>query len=103
MKKSIEKSEYDWEAVCARCGRCCYEKVEFAGHIYYTLIPCQFLDTTSRLCRVYARRDRRRPGCVRLSTENVAKGFPAGRLPLRGCNRKLPGAYSARRWFGRFV
>lgn len=90
MKRSIEKSENDWEAVCVRCGRCCYEKVEFDGHIYYTEIPCQFLDTTSRLCRVYARRDSQRPGCVRLNRENIANGFLPADCPYVAAIENYP-------------
>lgn len=75
MKKTAGKSKSDWEAVCARCGRCCHEKIEFEGRVYYTDIPCQFLDPATSLCRVYGERDRKRPGCVRLTSENVSKGF----------------------------
>ena len=57
MNKSAENNVRDWESVCCRCGRCCYEKIDFEGRIYYTGIPCQFLDTQTRLCRVYAERD----------------------------------------------
>jgi uncharacterized cysteine cluster protein YcgN (CxxCxxCC family) len=75
MKRPVEKSSAKWEETCCRCGRCCYEKIDFEGQIYYTDIPCQFLDTAAKLCRVYAERDSRRPGCVRLNPETVARGF----------------------------
>lgn len=75
MNRSAENTPRDWESICARCGRCCYEKIAFQGRVYYTDTPCQFLDTASQLCRVYAERDRRRPGCVRLGAENIGKGF----------------------------
>jgi uncharacterized cysteine cluster protein YcgN (CxxCxxCC family) len=75
MNKSTEKSQCDWDSVCSRCGRCCYEKIDFDGRIYYTTIPCQFLDTQTKLCRVYAERDRQNPGCVRLTEATLAKGF----------------------------
>lgn len=75
MESSAEKKAADWESLCARCGRCCYEKIDFEGSIYYTADPCQFLDPVAKLCRVYAERDRRRPGCVRLSAENIGRGF----------------------------
>jgi uncharacterized cysteine cluster protein YcgN (CxxCxxCC family) len=65
----------DWEALCRRCGRCCYEKVDFEGRIYYTELPCEFLDLETRCCRVYAERDVQRAGCVRLDEELVGKGF----------------------------
>jgi uncharacterized cysteine cluster protein YcgN (CxxCxxCC family) len=87
MNKPTEKNPTEWEAACCRCGRCCYEKIDFEGRIYYTDIPCQFLDTTTNLCRVYAERDIRRPGCARLTSENIAKGFlPADCPYVDGCD-----------------
>jgi len=68
-------SEKDWEARCRRCGRCCYEKIEFEGHIYYTDTPCEKLDLESRCCTVYADREMLRPGCVQLTPEIVGRGF----------------------------
>ncbi len=65
----------DWESKCRCCARCCYEKIEFEGDIYYTDIPCEMLDLESRLCTVYAERNKRRPGCVRLTPELAARGF----------------------------
>ncbi len=65
----------DWESLCRCCGRCCFEKIDFEGTIYYTDIPCQYLDLDTRTCRVYDRRDTVRKGCVRLKPENLSKGF----------------------------
>ena len=64
-----------WEAICRRCGRCCYEKFELGGVIYYTDVPCERLDLATRLCTVYPERERRRPGCVRLDPELVGRGY----------------------------
>lgn len=75
MKKINLKSQKDWESVCRRCGRCCYEKIDFEGHIYYTELPCEFLDRDTNLCRVYPERDSQRPGCVRLTQKSLPKGF----------------------------
>ncbi|OEU62213.1 MAG: hypothetical protein BA870_04110 [Desulfuromonadales bacterium C00003094] len=65
----------DWESKCRCCARCCYEKIEFEGDIYYTDIPCEMLDLESRRCTVYAERNKRRPGCVCLTPELAAGGF----------------------------
>jgi len=87
MVKSTDEYTPDWEDLCCKCGRCCFEKIDFEGAIYYTGIPCQYLDTKTNLCRVYAKRDSRRPGCVRLTRENVPKGFlPADCPYVRGLN-----------------
>ncbi len=75
MKKIREKDQNDWESICCRCGRCCYEKIDFEGKIYYTDLPCEFLDTETKMCRVYADRDRKRPGCIRLTAAYVKEGF----------------------------
>ncbi|MDH3999139.1 MAG: hypothetical protein OET90_09920 [Desulfuromonadales bacterium] len=73
--KSAYLSEDEWEKLCRRCGRCCYEKIDFEGQIYYTAIPCEFLDVETRLCKVYPDRDTARPGCVRLDPDTAQKGF----------------------------
>lgn len=61
--------------MCARCGRCCYEKLDFQGNIYYTQLPCRHLDLDTRLCRVYPDRVNRQPGCVSLTPELLGQGF----------------------------
>jgi uncharacterized cysteine cluster protein YcgN (CxxCxxCC family) len=75
MSKDVKQSSDCWESVCARCGRCCYEKVDFEGRIYYTELPCEYLDRTTMLCKVYEARETERPGCVKLDPEKVRKGF----------------------------
>jgi len=75
MSKTPRQNPPAWEAICARCGRCCYEKIDFEGRIYYTDLPCEFLDTQTQQCRVYAEREQQRPGCVRLTPQRVKKGF----------------------------
>jgi len=75
MREKSESSNGKWEAVCRRCGRCCYEKIDFEGRIYYTDIPCEHLDPGTKLCRVYTERDTVRPGCVRLTPAKIEKGF----------------------------
>lgn len=64
-----------WEELCRRCGRCCYEKIEFEGDIYYTDDPCEHLDPATRLCRIYPDRCRLRPGCVALTPQLVRQGL----------------------------
>jgi len=78
MKKiplNLDPGSADWEAVCRRCGRCCYEKIEHRGRIYHIDQPCKHLDTETRLCRVYNCRDQQQVDCVRLTPELVAAGF----------------------------
>ena len=55
----------DWEAICRRCGRCCFEKIEHDdGRIEQIPIPCKYLDVNSRLCLVYERRFELCPDCL---------------------------------------
>lgn len=79
MKKiDITKQRLDaaeWEALCERCARCCYEKIDYEGRIFYTRKPCDQLDLESGLCRVYPERSKVRPDCQQLSPEVVAAGY----------------------------
>lgn len=81
MSEDIQNDSEKWESICCRCGRCCYEKVDFEGRIYYTELPCEFLDTETNLCRVYSERDVKRPGCVRLTDEILPKGIMPADCP----------------------
>ncbi len=68
-------TEKNWEDRCRRCGRCCYEKIEYEGQVYYTEVPCEKLDTLTGLCTVYAQRQRIRPGCTRITPEIARRGI----------------------------
>lgn len=71
----------DWEEKCRRCGRCCYEKIEYEGEIFYTDQPCEFLDLHTRQCTVYPERHRRRPGCAPLTPKHLRQGILPGDCP----------------------
>jgi len=71
------ESSPEREALCRRCGRCCYEKIVVGGHVFTTRTPCPYLDTASNLCRVYARRHEVNPRCLTVE-QGIAWGvFPA--------------------------
>lgn len=62
----------DWEAICTKCGKCCYEKVDLgAGEIRYTDEPCQYLDLETNLCKIYNERHELEPDCISLTEELV--------------------------------
>ena len=62
----------EWEAMCNRCGKCCYEKVDLGGGVIrYLDEPCKHLDTTTNLCKVYAYRHEAEPDCITLTEELV--------------------------------
>lgn len=78
MRKKLENvlpGTTEWEAVCQRCARCCYEKIDYRGRIYYTNQPCQHLDPVTNLCNVYLQRDNCHSDCARLTPELVAAGI----------------------------
>ncbi len=52
------------EAMCRRCGRCCYKKIIVGATVFYTPYPCKWLDVTSKLCTVYRRRHEENPACL---------------------------------------
>ena len=61
-----------WEELCHHCGRCCFEKIEDQdGAIFYTSIPCRYLDVVSRDCSIYDRRFQINPDCIKLTEELV--------------------------------
>ncbi|MCA1961839.1 MAG: YkgJ family cysteine cluster protein [Desulfomonile sp.] len=62
----------EWEAICDKCGKCCYEKVDLGcGEIRYTDEPCQHLDTRTGLCKIYENRHEIEPDCISLTEELV--------------------------------
>ena len=57
LREARMKRKARWEALCRRCGLCCYEK-EYRGTNVVTNFsrPCRHLDAASRLCTVYESR-----------------------------------------------
>lgn len=47
-----------WEALCDRCGRCCFEReLDADGDVIIDYAaPCELLDPSTRRCREYGRR-----------------------------------------------
>ncbi len=71
----------EWETICDKCGKCCYEKVDTGcGEIIYTDEPCIHLDTETNLCKVYDNRHEAEPDCISLTPELVRTldWLPAG-------------------------
>ena len=68
------------EEMCLRCGRCCYHKILLDGRVHYTSVPCQYLDTCTRLCQIYPRRFELNPQCLTLE-EGIHLGVFPGDCP----------------------
>ncbi len=62
--------------VCGRCGKCCFEKEYRAdGTVAYSDTPCEYLDTETLLCKVYADRHACKQGCRALTLKVLAEGW----------------------------
>ncbi len=68
-------NEIDWEQRCQRCGRCCYEKIEHEGRVYYTDKPCDQLDLKTMLCSVYDNRHTAKTQCMALTRDALKRGI----------------------------
>ena len=57
LRRALDDRRARWEALCRRCGRCCYEK-EIRGFAVVTnqRRPCTHLDAATHLCTVYETR-----------------------------------------------
>ena len=63
-KKSLsEMTHQEWELLCDGCGKCCLNKLDIEGKIYFTCVKCRFLDSKSCLCRIYENRFAKVPDC----------------------------------------
>ena len=76
----------DWDAICQRCGLCCFEKtIDQKGTVTTTKTACRYLDIVDRHCRVYHKRFSVGEGCVQLTPDVVRK---ADWLPMECAYRK---------------
>ena len=68
-KKLEEMSAQEWELLCDGCGKCCLNKLEIEGKIYFTCVKCRFLDSKSALCRIYENRFAKVKDCRSVNLE----------------------------------
>ena len=68
MRAARMKRKARWDALCRRCGLCCYEK-EYRGRAVVTNFsrPCPHLDLPSRQCAVYESRFETCAGCRKMT------------------------------------
>ncbi len=75
QKKCLEEmTEYEWELLCDRCGKCCLVKLEDVDteQIFFTEVVCEFMDQTTCQCSDYKNRDKVKD-CVKLDSVNIAE------------------------------
>ncbi len=78
------------EALCRRCGRCCYEKFIVDGCVFTRRTPCPHLDVRTRLCTVYERRFQVNPRCLDVEQGIKFGVFPASCPYVRGLRDYKP-------------
>lgn len=77
IKKNIAKLEKlsptEWDKICKRCGLCCLNKIDDAGHIYYSNYTCQHFDLKSKCCNCYRQR-LKCANCEKLTLAHILEG-----------------------------
>jgi uncharacterized cysteine cluster protein YcgN (CxxCxxCC family) len=70
-----ELTPKEWDSLCDGCGICCLQKVEDknTGEVKIVGLSCEFLDTESCRCLVYADRKLANPDCILLTPETVKR------------------------------
>jgi len=76
MKKAIssdnDKTQEEWDALCNRCGQCCFEKRRMPnGSLRITTAPCRHFDIIDRSCRIYHNRFSIEKECIKLTPDRV--------------------------------
>jgi uncharacterized cysteine cluster protein YcgN (CxxCxxCC family) len=71
-KKIEDMTGEEWEAICVRCGKCCYYKylIEETDELEYGDV-CEFLDEETKLCTCYETRSVEKPDCLKLTPQNI--------------------------------
>ncbi len=69
----VEPGSPEWEALCRRCGECCYELVYDHNDKLIASNKCDFLDPDTRLCTVYEKRFEVCYDCIRLTDKNLPR------------------------------
>lgn len=90
MKDATNRSPAAHEALCRRCGRCCYEKYVVEERVFTSRKPCPHLDVKTRCCKVYEQRRKVNPRCVTVA-EGINMGvFPADCPYVQGVKGYVP-------------
>jgi len=65
------------DALCDRCGRCCYEKLVVDDLVLFTSKFCEYLDEDTKLCTIYEERHITNPKCLSVDVGIKFSVFPA--------------------------
>jgi len=69
----VEPGSPEWEAICRRCGECCFELVYDEDDTLISSTMCEFLDPETRQCTIYETRFEVCYDCIRLTSENLPR------------------------------
>ncbi len=69
----VDPGSPEWEAICRRCGECCFELVFDEDDTLISSTMCEFLDPETRTCTVYETRFEACHDCIRLTNENLPR------------------------------
>jgi len=61
----------EWDALCNRCGKCCFDKLVDEEDRLIAATPCEHLDQETGLCLVYENRFMVCPECIKLTPKNL--------------------------------
>ncbi len=80
-----DRTHEDHEALCSRCGKCCYKKITIGDTLFITPFPCEYLDTETNACTIYERRHELNPECMNIEDGLKNSAFPAdcGYVPVK--------------------
>lgn len=84
------KPDLKHEALCRRCGSCCYEKFVVQDTVFTSRTPCKFLNEKTRLCTVYARRFEMNSRCADVESGIRLGVFPADCPYVKGREGYVP-------------
>jgi uncharacterized protein len=80
MSRSPRSLVRNRESLCRKCGRCCREKVEVEGIVFYVKGYCRYLDTETKMCTVYEKRKTVNPECASID-DGIRRGMLPGNCP----------------------
>lgn len=66
----------EFESLCTRCAKCCYQKIIVGRTVIITPFPCRFLDTEAKCCTVYQDRQTQNPQCLGVLDGLKVSAFP---------------------------
>ena len=72
-KSLQDMTKAEWESLCARCGICCFQRIENfkTGATHYTSIRCRHLNPATLCCYAYDNRFDVNDSCEKVTPENI--------------------------------